>query len=77
MSNAASAQAVEIGKEKLRDFLESSETGRQAMAMSSSSSSSERRDGFAAGKGKGRGGVRRVGEEAEEREGEVVELDEI
>ncbi|RDW88185.1 putative protein sey1 [Coleophoma cylindrospora] len=35
MANAASAQAVEIGKEKLREFLESSDTGRQAMAMSS------------------------------------------
>lgn len=34
MANAASAQAVEIGKEKLREFLESSDTGRQAMAMS-------------------------------------------
>lgn len=34
MANAASAQAVDIGKERLRDFLENSETGRQAMAMS-------------------------------------------
>ncbi|XMA10710.1 hypothetical protein WAI453_003501 [Rhynchosporium graminicola] len=33
MANAASTQAVEIGKEKLRDFLENSETGRQALAM--------------------------------------------
>ncbi len=33
MANAASAQAVEIGKEKLREFLESSDTGRQALAM--------------------------------------------
>jgi len=33
MANAASNQAVEIGKEKLREFLESSDTGRQAMAM--------------------------------------------
>ncbi|KAG0647801.1 sey1 [Hyphodiscus hymeniophilus] len=33
MTNAASAQAVEIGKEKLREFLESSDTGRQAMGM--------------------------------------------
>ncbi len=33
MANAASAQAVEIGKEKLREFLESSETGRQAIGM--------------------------------------------
>ncbi|KAL9078473.1 MAG: hypothetical protein Q9157_002594 [Trypethelium eluteriae] len=37
MTNAASAQALEIGKEKLREFLQESETGRQAMAMSSSS----------------------------------------
>lgn len=33
MANAASNQAVEIGKEKLREFLESSDTGRQTMAM--------------------------------------------
>jgi hypothetical protein len=33
MANAASAQALDIGKERLRDFLESSESGRQAMAM--------------------------------------------
>lgn len=37
MATAASHQAVEIGKEKLREFLESSDTGRQAMAMSSGS----------------------------------------
>lgn len=35
MTNAASTQALEVGKERLRDFLESSESGRQAMAMSS------------------------------------------
>jgi len=34
MTNAASAQGMEIFKEKLRDFLESSETGRQAIGMS-------------------------------------------
>ena len=34
MANAASAQAIDISKERLRDFLESSESGRQAMAMS-------------------------------------------
>ncbi|KAH8892486.1 root hair defective 3 GTP-binding protein [Thozetella sp. PMI_491] len=33
MSNAAMNQAVEIGKEKLRDFLENNETARQAIAM--------------------------------------------
>jgi hypothetical protein len=34
MANAASAQAVEEFKKKLREFLETSETGRQAIAMS-------------------------------------------
>jgi hypothetical protein len=33
MANAATAQGVEIGKAKLRDFLENSETARQALAM--------------------------------------------
>ena len=34
MTNAASAQALEEFKKWLRDFLENSETGRQAIAMS-------------------------------------------
>lgn len=34
MANAASAQALEEGKKRLRDFLESSDTGRQALGMS-------------------------------------------
>ncbi|KAI4919189.1 Dynamin-like GTPase that mediates homotypic ER fusion [Alternaria conjuncta] len=34
MANAASTQGLEVGKERLRAFLESSDTGRQAMAMS-------------------------------------------
>ena len=34
MTNAASIQAIEEGKKRLREFLESSETGRQAVAMS-------------------------------------------
>ncbi|KAK4631177.1 hypothetical protein CLAFUW4_03379 [Fulvia fulva] len=34
MTNAASTQGLEIFKEKLREFLESSETGRQAIGMS-------------------------------------------
>jgi protein SEY1 len=33
MANAASAQALEEGKKWLREFLEASETGRQAMAI--------------------------------------------
>lgn len=34
MANAASTQALEVSKERLREFLETSESGRQAMAMS-------------------------------------------
>ena len=34
MANAASAQALEEGKKRLREFLEASEGGRQAMAYS-------------------------------------------
>lgn len=33
MTNAASNQAVEIGKQKLRDFLENNETARSALSM--------------------------------------------
>ncbi|KAL1835385.1 hypothetical protein VTK73DRAFT_5692 [Phialemonium thermophilum] len=33
MSNAAIQQAVEIGKQRLREFVENSETARQALAM--------------------------------------------
>ncbi|TAQ91470.1 hypothetical protein B7494_g161 [Chlorociboria aeruginascens] len=39
MANAASTQAVEVGKERLREFLESSDSGRQAMAMGGRSDS--------------------------------------
>ncbi|WPH04225.1 Hypothetical protein R9X50_00711400 [Acrodontium crateriforme] len=34
MTNAASSQGLDIAKEKLREFLETSETGRQAIGMS-------------------------------------------
>ena len=34
MGNAAIQQALEEGKKRLREFLEASDTGRQAMAMS-------------------------------------------
>lgn len=33
MANAASNQAVDIGKQKLRDFLENNETARTAVGM--------------------------------------------
>ncbi len=42
MGNAALNQAAEIGKEKLRDFLENNETARQAIAMPARRSESER-----------------------------------
>lgn len=40
MTNAAANQASEIGKQKLREFLENNETARQALAMPASSKSS-------------------------------------
>lgn len=40
MTEAASNQAMHEGKRRLRDFLESSDTGRQAIAMSASTSGS-------------------------------------
>lgn len=44
MANAASAQGLEVGKERLRAFLESSDTGRQAMAMSGGMNETRRHD---------------------------------
>ncbi len=40
MMNAASQQGLEVGKERLRAFLENSDAGRQAMAMSSQNATS-------------------------------------
>ncbi|KAF2182803.1 GTP-binding protein Sey1 [Zopfia rhizophila CBS 207.26] len=44
MANAASQQALEVGKERLREFLESTDTGRQAMAMSGRQGGGRQRD---------------------------------
>lgn len=44
MANAASAQGLEVGKERLRAFLESSDAGRQAMAMSSGANETRRHE---------------------------------
>lgn len=44
MANAASAQALDIGKERLREFLETSESGRRAMAQSGLDNSTRSRD---------------------------------
>jgi len=44
MTEAASNQAMQEGKRRLRDFLESSDTGRQAIAMSGSSAGSSREE---------------------------------
>ena len=37
MTNAASSQAIEEGKKRLREFLESSDTGRQALGYTGDS----------------------------------------
>jgi len=42
MMNAASQQGLEVGKERLRAFLENSDTGRQAMAMSGDANGTRR-----------------------------------
>lgn len=42
MTEAASNQAVAEGKKRLREFLESSDTGRQAIAMSTPGGSGRR-----------------------------------
>lgn len=44
MTEAASNQAMQEGKRRLRDFLESSDTGRQAIAMSGSGARSSREE---------------------------------
>ena len=44
MANAASQQGLEVGKERLRTFLESSDTGRQAMAMSGGMNDTRRQE---------------------------------
>lgn len=44
MTEAASQQALVEGKRRLREFLEASDTGRQAMAMSSGSGSSSKEE---------------------------------
>ncbi|KFY48250.1 hypothetical protein V495_01494 [Pseudogymnoascus sp. VKM F-4514 (FW-929)] len=41
MSNAAAQQALDIGKERLRDFLESNDAGRQALNMASAKEDSD------------------------------------
>jgi hypothetical protein len=40
MADAASRQALEEGKKRLREFLEASDTGRQAIAMSENATGS-------------------------------------
>lgn len=61
MTNAATQQAVEVGKERLREFLQETETGRQAMAMSSGTERRKENKGYemdnldGAGKARGKG----------------------
>ena len=44
MANAAGQQAWDIGRERLREVLENSDTGRQAMAMSARQGGGRQRD---------------------------------
>ena len=44
MSSAAWGQGVDIGKQKLRDFLENNETARQAIGVPAGSSNRRRQD---------------------------------
>ena len=44
MANAASVQGLEVGKERLRAFLENSDAGRQAMAMSGQTNETNRQE---------------------------------
>lgn len=65
MANAASAQALEEGKKRLREFLEESNAGRQAVAMSGQEDVLMR-------KLNGNGKVKvRPGDEAEDEEEEI------
>lgn len=45
MSSAAWGQGVDIGKQKLRDFLENNETARQAIGVSAANGNGNRRQG--------------------------------
>jgi len=54
MANAASAQAIEIGKEKLREFLDNADGGRQATATNASSGNESIRLSILDSRGKGR-----------------------
>ena len=53
MANAASQQALEEGKKRLREFLEASDTGRQAIAMSGRGDGDEYEMSKLNGKGRG------------------------
>ena len=44
MANAASVQALDVGKERLREFLETSESGRRPMAQSGIDNSTRHRE---------------------------------
>lgn len=46
MTEAASGQALVEGKRRLREFLESSDTGRQAIAMSAGEGGSRRKEEY-------------------------------
>ncbi|KAF2146110.1 uncharacterized protein K452DRAFT_219861 [Aplosporella prunicola CBS 121167] len=69
MGNAASAQGIEVFKEKLREFLATSETGRQAVAMSGMNLSTESHEMKNLDRGAGR---QQAGEAGEDGEGDDI-----
>lgn len=68
MANAASQQGLEVGKERLRAFLENSDAGRQAMAMSSGRNETRRYEDVP---------MDRLNGEGKKSKAEVEDLDDI
>ena len=58
MTEAASQQALEEGKRRLREFLETSDTGRQAMAMSGAAGGGRGAEEYEMSRVNGKGGNR-------------------
>lgn len=72
MANAASSQALEEGKKRLREFLESSDTGRQAMGMTMGNGSGRDAAGYEMKRTNGGSGSGRRGSEDEGPGGEDI-----
>lgn len=71
MTEAASQQALVEGKRRLREFLESSDTGRQAMAMSAGGRNSTEEYEMSTLNAKNRGGKGTTGGDDEDGEDDL------